>query len=246
MTLDHSIERTILIRAPKETVFRYFTDSKRFASWWGGGSQIDPRPGGAVRIVYPGGVVALGEVLELSVPNRIVFTYGYEDPGKPIRPGGSRVSIDLADHAGGTTVRLVHEVSDAATRDLHVPGWRFQLALFANIVANEAHARLADRVDAWFAAWNGEGMLDVTDDIAFRDAYACVTGREELVSHIEAARVHLPMSLARSSEPRHCQGTAICDWSATGPDGTVKARGVSVFEFAADGRIRAVTGFWSK
>ena len=48
--LPHSLDRTIVIRARRETVFRYFTDSLRWAKWWGAGSMIDPefttgRPG---------------------------------------------------------------------------------------------------------------------------------------------------------------------------------------------------------
>src|SRR5438093_12291856 len=35
-----------------------------------------------------------------------------------------------------------------------VQGWRYQLSLFANLVANEVHAGAADVVDAWFAAWS--------------------------------------------------------------------------------------------
>ena len=41
--LDHVVERTVTIAARRETVFRYFTDSERFAAWWGAGSTIDPR-----------------------------------------------------------------------------------------------------------------------------------------------------------------------------------------------------------
>jgi len=41
--LAFSLERTITIRAQRSTVFRFFTDSERFARWWGKGSEIDPR-----------------------------------------------------------------------------------------------------------------------------------------------------------------------------------------------------------
>ena len=83
----------------------------------------------------------------------------------------------------------------------------------------------------------------MTTEVTFRDAYACITGADELASHIEAARVHMPLTLARSGEPRVCQGTALCGWTASGSDGAVKARGTNVYEFAPDGRIRSVTGF---
>ena len=47
------LDRTIEIRAARATVFRFFTESARWARWWGAGSTIEPVVGGAVRIVYP-------------------------------------------------------------------------------------------------------------------------------------------------------------------------------------------------
>ena len=81
--LEHVLERTVVIRARRETVFRYFTDSDRFAAWWGEGSTIDARPGGALRIRHPNGALASGEVVEIVPPRLVVFTYGYEDPARP-------------------------------------------------------------------------------------------------------------------------------------------------------------------
>ena len=49
--LPFALTRTLTIRAPRSVVFRYFTDSRRFAAWWGEGSTIDGRVGGAVRIL---------------------------------------------------------------------------------------------------------------------------------------------------------------------------------------------------
>jgi uncharacterized protein YndB with AHSA1/START domain len=94
-TLPHALDRTVLIEAEPETVFRFFTDSARWAMWWGAGSTIDARPGGQLRIRYPGGVEATGEVIEVDAPRRLVFTYGYVS-GKPIPPGASLVTIRLS------------------------------------------------------------------------------------------------------------------------------------------------------
>ena len=46
MSQPFSLEREILIHAGRETVFRFFTDSERFARWWGPGSRIEPRVAG--------------------------------------------------------------------------------------------------------------------------------------------------------------------------------------------------------
>jgi uncharacterized protein YndB with AHSA1/START domain len=90
--LLYQLDRTVVIKARPETVFRFFTDSARWAGWWGEGSTIDARPGGKVYIRYPNGTETMGEVLDVRAPQRIVFTFGYAS-GKPIAPGSSRVTI---------------------------------------------------------------------------------------------------------------------------------------------------------
>ena len=65
-TLTHTLDRTVLIHADRDLVFRFFTDSARWAAWWGAGSSIEPRCGGRVFIRYPGGVEVSGEVVEIN------------------------------------------------------------------------------------------------------------------------------------------------------------------------------------
>jgi uncharacterized protein YndB with AHSA1/START domain len=250
-TLPFELERTIVIAARRTTVFRYFTDSARFAEWWGEGSRIEGRPGGALLIRYPNGATASGEVIELVPDERVVFSYGYDDPGKPIPPGGSRVTITLADDPAGTRLSLRHEVKDAATRDMHVAGWRFQLAVFANVTAREEQAQAPERIDRFFSLWSetdpparAAGLAELTtEDVSFRDPYGCVSGRAELGDHLAAVQLHMAGSrLKRTGEVRQCQGTALADWTSTGPDGKSRGAGTNVFELAGDGRIRRVVG----
>lgn len=251
--LDFVLDRSVTIAARRETVFRYFTDSERFAAWWGAGSSIEPRPGGAVHIRFPNAIVAGGEVVEMQAPERIVFTYGFAS-GQPIAIGASRVTVTLAEVAGGTLVRLHHELPDAAARDEHVQGWRYQLAVFANVVAKEAHAGAASLVDRFFACWGepdparrrAELSAVASDELAFRDPYSCTFGIDDLSAHIAASQRFMPgVVLERQGDPRQCQGTALVEWRATGPDGQERAKGTNVFELAADGRIARVTGLWT-
>ena len=138
----HNLNRTVLIRATPETVYRFFTDSARWASWWGAGSTIDGAPGGKVYIRHPGGNEVFGEILEADPPKQISFTYG----------DASRVTISLQPDPEGTRLHLLHEFAEAAPRDQHIQGWRFQLSLFGNVVANEVYANAQAAVDDWFAA----------------------------------------------------------------------------------------------
>jgi uncharacterized protein YndB with AHSA1/START domain len=251
--LAHALERSVTIRATRETVFGYFRDSARAAAWWGAGSRIDPRPGGEVYVRYPNGVEAGGEIVALDEPERVVFTYGYAS-GRPIGPGRSLVTVTLAERPQGTVLALRHDFADAAVRDQHVPGWRYQLAVLAIVAAREQHAGLADVADRFLAAWNEPELAArraalsavCLDGVTFRDEWAAVDGVEDLAAHIGAARQHMPgVRLERSGAPRHCQGTALVDWVVRAPDGSVSRCGTNVLELAPDGRIAGIVGLWA-
>jgi uncharacterized protein YndB with AHSA1/START domain len=250
--LTHSLDRTVVIGAPPAIVFRFFTDSTRWAAWWGAGSTIDARPGGVVFIRHPNGIEAGGEVIEIAPPDRIVFTYGFQS-GKPMPIGASTVSIRLAAHPDGTQLTLTHHFAETAARDLHIQGWRYQLSLFANIVADEVQAAAADAIDRWFAAWSMADAAERERTLAaiavpalrFRDRFGATDGIADLVPHIGAAQQFMPgMTLTRSGAVRHCQGTVLAEWKATAADGQPRGAGTNVFGFDAAGRIQSVTGFW--
>jgi uncharacterized protein YndB with AHSA1/START domain len=251
--LPHQLERTVVIHAEPEVVFRFFTDSTRWARWWGKGSTIDAKPGGKFLIQYPEGTQAAGEVIEVAPPRRIVFTYGYVS-GKMIPLGGSRVTIEVSRDARGSRVTLRHEISESAVRDEHVQGWRFQLSLFANVVADEVAEGAASRIDAWFAAWSErdtrtrEQLLRgaAIPEVRFQDRYSNLEGVDDVLPHIAASQHFMPeMTIRRAGELRHCQGTILCDWEATGANDAPRGRGTNVFVLGPTGQIEWVTGFWA-
>lgn len=250
--LAHVMDRTVVIRARRETVFRYFTESAAWASWWGQGSTIDPRAGGRVVIRFPGGVEIAGAVVESAPPERIAFTYGFTS-GKPMPEGASLVGIRLEAVEEGTRLVLTHAFADPAIRDQHVQGWRHQLAVLANVVADAAVARVVETVDAWLAAWSEPDRAAreatvtrvVAPSIRFRDRFSLVEGLDDLLPHLAAVHVFMPgMKLTRTGDVRHCLGRALADWIATGADGAERGRGTNAFFLDADGRIEEVTGFW--
>ena len=251
LTEQFSLDRTVVIQAAPATVFGFLTDTPRWASWWGAGSEIDARPGGRMKIVYPGGNEAIGEVIEVTPPQRIVFTYGYAS-GKMIPPGGSRVTIQLEPIGAATRLRLTHDVDDETVRNDHVQGWRYQLSLFANVVADAVNAGAAGVVDAWFDVWfdpdaaTRERTLSriAAPDVRFRDRYSNTDGISDLVAHIAGAQRFMPgIRMQRRGEVRHCQGMVLADFVARSEDGQERASGTNVFVFGADGHLEWVTGF---
>jgi uncharacterized protein YndB with AHSA1/START domain len=250
-TLAHRLDRTIVINAPREAVFRYFTDSSHWARWWGAGSTIDSRAGGKIYIKYPEGTEVAGEVIEVKPPERIVFTYGYVK-GTPIAAGSSRVTIQLAAERNATRLTLTHELADAAIRDQHIQGWRYQLSLFSNVVADEVNGGASVAIDAWFDSWaepnaaTREETLEkiASQEIKFHDRYSNINGLPELFPHIAAAQHFMPgLRMKRSGDVRHCQGTVLADFAIVGPDGIERGSGTNVFVFGPTGQIETATGF---
>jgi uncharacterized protein YndB with AHSA1/START domain len=250
--LTEFLDRQISICARRETVFCYFTDSKRFARWWGEGSQIDARAGGAVRICYPNGITATGEVVEIEPPRRIVFTYAM---GDQIRTNGSLVTITLDETEQGTLLNLRHAFSSPEIRDEYVQGWRYQLALFSKAVAEDGQADITQRVDDLLRAWGERdgrtrrALLEssATPGIVFRDAFSATAGVEDMLANLQAVQVYLPgMTLARDGEVQLSHGTAIARWKATAQDGSPRGRGTNVYDLSPDGRIARVVGFWER
>jgi len=251
--LPFSLERSLVIRAPRQIVFRYFTDSERFARWWGPGSTIDGKVGGTVRIQYPNQIVARGTVTAIRPDRSIAFTFGYENSHPELPPGQSLVTIELLDDPAGTRLQFRHELATEALRDMHQAGWRYHLAVFTNVVANEQHAGIAATCDTWFVAWAETdatkrlALLEqcTTEQVALQDAYSCLAGRNDLDGHIANCHVHVPgVIMQRAGEPRHCQGTALVEWTASDPQGNPRGKGTHVVSLAADGRIASVVGFW--
>jgi hypothetical protein len=182
------------------------------------------------------------------------MTYGFAS-GKPIPEGASRVTLRLEAVDQGTRLHLEHDFAEPGVRDEHVQGWRYHLAVFANVVSDEVAAAAPGAVDDWFAAWSEpdgprrEDLLKraAAPSVRFRDQYSLVEGFDDLFPHLAAVHRFMPgMRLRRAGDVRHCQGTLLADWVAEGPDGQERGRGTNVFTMGPDGRLGDVVGLWNR
>jgi uncharacterized protein YndB with AHSA1/START domain len=131
-TETKAVEREIRIRARPETVFPFFTDPELMVRWMGTTAEVDPRPGGVYRVDIDGSHVARGEYVEVTPPDRVVFTWGWEGGDSPVRPGTSTVEITLAADGEHTVVRLVHrDLPSADSVRAHGEGWDHYLERLA-------------------------------------------------------------------------------------------------------------------
>jgi uncharacterized protein YndB with AHSA1/START domain len=104
----HPIEITRLFDAPRELVFRAWTEPARFAQWFGGREaavpvesvSMDLRPGGSWRATMRAGETEIawkGEYREVAPPGRLVLTITDQ-------PGDERdvITVVLTDVGGKT------------------------------------------------------------------------------------------------------------------------------------------------
>ena len=121
--------REIMIEATPDTIWPFLTDPARHVEWMGTTAELEPRPGGAYRVLVAGQHDAVGEFVEVVAPERVVFTFGWADEGNPVPPGSSTVEITLQPEGDKTRVRLVHRglPAGAGGADAHGHGWAHYL-----------------------------------------------------------------------------------------------------------------------
>lgn len=123
-------------KAPRERVFRAWTDPEMLAKWWGPETrscpfaELDPRPGGRWRTCMrdQDGDEAWvqGVYREVDPPARLVFTWAWEDKGVPGHE--TLVTIDFLDRDGATEMIFTHEGFETEDgRNLHNEGWTSSL-----------------------------------------------------------------------------------------------------------------------
>ncbi len=148
-TATKSQEREVVITrvfdAPRHLVFKAWTEPEQLMRWWGPNGvttpscKMDVRPGGAWRICLrsPNGIDVWqqGVYREIVEPERLVFTYAFEDAtGKPGHQ--TIVTVTFAAEGGKTRLTVHQAVFESVTvRDDHVQGWAEAIDHLADYLA---------------------------------------------------------------------------------------------------------------
>jgi len=137
-----------MIDAPREEVFRAWTDPDQLRRWWGPGeftcpeAEVDLRPGGRYRLVMQPAAgdpfVLVGTYREVEPPARLVYTWRWET-GPAADGSESLVTVEFRDHGGSTGVVLIHTEFPAS----HGPapyrmGWEGGLVKLERFLARSA------------------------------------------------------------------------------------------------------------
>ena len=136
---------TRVLDAPRDLVFAAWTDARSAAQWWGPkgftsvSCTMDARAGGAWRRVMlsPDGIKhrARGIYREVTPPERLVFTYAWEDAAGDLSHE-TLVTLSFRDLGEKTELTLRQELFETvAARDDHRGGWSSCLDRFAEDLA---------------------------------------------------------------------------------------------------------------
>jgi len=129
---------TRLFDAPRALVFKMWTAPEHMVRWWGCGqtqkvdvTEHDLRPGGRWRVVMRqvdgGDHVLRGIFREIETPERLVFTWSWEDADGNIGHQ-TVVTVTFAERGPKTEMTLHHAVFETTEmRDLHGDGWTASL-----------------------------------------------------------------------------------------------------------------------
>ncbi len=112
---ERELTITRILDAPRELVFKVWTDPKHLAQWWGPQGftnpvcEIDLRPGGALRIVMraPDGAEhpMTGIYREIVAPERLVFTtVAVDSAGNHLLEG--LTTVTFAEHGDKTKLTV--------------------------------------------------------------------------------------------------------------------------------------------
>ena len=136
-TKDRELVITRLLNAPRELVFKAWTDPKLAMRWWGPRDypathiEMDVRPGGTWRNCLTSKedgreLWQHGVFREVVPPERLVFTFVWEEEGE--RGMENIVTVTFADEGGKTRLTLRQTpFQSVAERDGHGYGWNSTL-----------------------------------------------------------------------------------------------------------------------
>ena len=126
------LEQTRVFPAPRERVFEALTEPSELGKWWGPHGfttpeiHLDLRVGGSYRFTMqpPDGEVfhLSGDFLDVRSPDRLIFTFRWDEPDPDDRETVVVLSLDSVGEA--TTLSLSQgEFATEGRLELHRDGW---------------------------------------------------------------------------------------------------------------------------
>lgn len=143
---DRTLTVTRHLSAPRDVVFRAWTDPAELAKWWGPDGvtipecEVDLRPGGAWRTCMLGSQgqknICSGVYREIAAPERLEFTWAWETDG--VRGHETIITVQFHERDGGTDFVLTQRIFETAeSRDSHGIGWSSSVGCLEGYLATQ-------------------------------------------------------------------------------------------------------------
>jgi uncharacterized protein YndB with AHSA1/START domain len=136
------LQLTRVFDAPRELVFKAWTDANQFTQWFGAAAcdgaalqstKVDARVGGKYRLQVRKDdgefFTTVGVYREVKPPERLVFTWAFEKDGSGVEFGETEppemlVTLEFKARGKQTELILTHEkFASVESRDRHNEGW---------------------------------------------------------------------------------------------------------------------------
>jgi uncharacterized protein YndB with AHSA1/START domain len=136
------LQLTRVFDAPRELVFKAWTDAHQFKQWFGAAAcdgaslqsaKVDARVGGKYRLQVQKDdgefYTTVGTYREVKPPERLVFTWQFEKDGSgeefgEVEPCEMVVTLEFKARGQQTELTLTHEkFASGESRDRHEQGW---------------------------------------------------------------------------------------------------------------------------
>lgn len=131
---DISLTVSHIYRAPREQVFRAWTEPEMLSQWWHMGddgstpiAEVDLQVGGRYRLAMKPAdsddlFIVGGTYQVVDPPEKLVYTWAWENvPDEP----ETTVTVDFIDHGDTTEVVINHSIfANPERRESHLEGWK--------------------------------------------------------------------------------------------------------------------------
>jgi uncharacterized protein YndB with AHSA1/START domain len=152
--MDRELVITRVIDAPRILVFRAWTQPEHVVRWWGPHGftathcEMDVRVGGAYRVCMRSTdgteYCKRGVYREIVEPERVVFTFRWENPGNGMPQHELLTTVTFAEQGTQTRLMLRQTLFETAEqRDSHRTGWVSTLQRLAEYLTTQGGWRNA-------------------------------------------------------------------------------------------------------
>ena len=100
--IGRTLEKELFIKANPQRVFQALTEKAELERWFLVKTEVDLRPGGAIRFEWGPGMVEVGKILVCEPPHRLSYSW------EAFEAGPTTITFELTREYAGSRLHLIH------------------------------------------------------------------------------------------------------------------------------------------